>query len=226
MRTKDYIKEINKYMEQLSKENEEKFTEILLKIRFSDINAHDAEEFSHHCLDIFLQAEKEQVPVETLLNTDDLDEFCSEYITETRSGYSFFQKYYLKVSMVPLIIFIFLGIWEMLGKYVVKAWGHKHLFVSIPVTLSMIINTMLVIIAITLLIKKTYYFNAVFNSDNKKNDRIATFLLWAANCLLIGIFVVSKLLFTQVLFSINYLVFMGFLGALCLIQHLYENKDV
>ncbi|MGB5822996.1 MAG: hypothetical protein WBH44_02895 [Proteocatella sp.] len=213
-------------MEQLSKENEEKFTEILLKIRFSDINAHDAEEFSHHCLDIFLQAEKEQVPVETLLNTYDLDGFCNEYIAGIKSGYSVFQKYYWKFSTMPIIIFIFLGIWEMLGEYLVKARVDKYLFVSIPVKLSMIINTMLLIIAIMFLIEKIDYFNSAFNSGNKRNNRIATFLLWVGFCLITGLFVVSNLIFTQVLFHMNYLLFMGILGTLCLLQHLYENKDV
>lgn len=226
MRTKDYIKEINQYIKQLSVENEEKFSEILLKIRFSDINAHDAEEFSHHCLDIFLQAEKAQIPVETLLNTDDLNSFCNEYIEETKSGYSFFEKLYWRVNTIPMILFIFLGIWEILIGYLIEAWIKKESLFSVPFTLSMLADTLLVIIIVNFLIKKSYYFYTAFNSEDKKKDRFATFLLWFGFCFMTGLFVASKLIFTQVLFYMNYLIFMSVLGGICAFQHIFENRDI
>lgn len=225
MHTKQYIEEINKYSRQLSKENQEKFDQILLKIRFSTINDHDAEEFSHHCLDLFLQAEKNQTPIEEVLGTRDLDDFCNDFIEETKSGYSYFQKLYWRVNMLPMILFLFTGVFEMLLGYLVRAWIKQDTFLTVPFTLSMLIDTLVVIIITAVMIKKTNYFYRIFNGNDKRKDRLVTFYLWLGSCAITGLFVVSKLFLPQILFTVNYLVFMGVLGTIWFVQHLVENRN-
>lgn len=226
MRTKQYIKEINQYRVNLSTENQEKFDEILLKIRFSNINNHNAEEFSHHCLDLFLQAEKQQIPIEEVLNTSDLDAFCNDFIEETKSSYTNLQKLYWRFSNIPIIIFLFTGIWEMLIGYLLKAWFHKQSAFAVPVTVSMLVNTLLVIILVDVLINRAYYFFCSFSGNDKRKSRIATFFLWLGFCTLTALFVLSKLYLSNILFSVNYLIFMGVLGCIIFIQMLFENRKV
>lgn len=224
MRTNQYIKEINQYRSDLSEENQKKFDEILLKIRFSNICNHDAEEFSHHCLDLFLQAEKEQTLIEEVLNTTDISAFCSNFIEETKRGYSIFQKLYWRLSSLPIIIFLFTGIWEMLVGYLIKAWVSKETLFTVPITLSMIVDTLAVILLVDLLIHNSYYFCNIFNGADKKKDRILTVFLWLGFCGLTALFVISKLFLTSILFHLNYLIFMGILGLLCIVQNLVENR--
>lgn len=224
MRTKQYIKEINQYRPKLSPENQEKFDEILLKLRFSRICDHDAEEFSHHCLDLFLQAEKEQIPIEEILNTSDLDAFCNEFIKETKQGYSFLQKLYWRFSTIPLVFLLFTGIWEMLIGYLSKAWFARQVTFLVPVTFSMVLDLILVLFLVDFLLNKSYFFSKIFNGPDKKKDRIATFGLFLGFVLLTGVFVISKLFFSQVLFSVNYLMFMATLGTICALQWFFENR--
>lgn len=224
MRTKQYIKEINQYRPNLSPENQEKFDEILLKLRFSKLCDHDAEEFSHHCLDLFLQAEKDQIPIEDILNTSDLGTFCNEFIQETKQGYSFLQKLYWRFNTIPLILLLFTGIWEMLIGYLSNAWFERQVTFLAPVTVSMVLDVLLVLFLVDLLLNKTYFFSKIFNGTDKKKDRMATFGLFLGFVLLTGLFVISKLFFTQVLFSVNYLIFMGTLGTICALQWFLENR--
>ena len=226
MHTKQYIEEINKYSRQLSKENQVKFDQILLKIRFSPINDHDAEEFSHHCLDLFLQAEKNQTPIEDVLGKSNLDDFCNDFIEETQSGYSYFQKLYWRINMLPMILFLFTGIFEMLVGYLVRAWIKQETFLTIPFTLSMLVDTLIVIFITAVMINKTNYFYRIFTGDDKRKDRLVTFILWLVFCAITGLFVVSKLFLPQILFTVNYLVFMGTLGTIWVVQHLVENRNV
>lgn len=226
MRTKQYIKEINKYRENLSKENQDKFDEILLKIRFSNICNHDAEEFSHHCLDLFLQAEKEQIPIEDVLNTHDINTFCNDFIEETKRGYSPLQKLYWRIGNLPFILFLFTGIWEMLIGYLIKAWVQKQTLFMVPVTLSMVVDFILVMILVDFLLNQSYFFHRIFNGTDKRKDRIATVCLWLGFCMLTALFVLSKLYLNYVLFHVNYFIFMAALGLLCLLQLFFENRKV
>jgi len=226
MRTKQYIKEINKYRENLSKENEEKFDEILLKIRFSNICDHDAEEFSHHCLDLFLQAEKDQIPIEEVLNTTDLNAFCNDFIDETKRSYTLLQKVYWRIANLPIIIFLFTGIWEMLIGYLIKAWVHKQTLLTVPVTLAMVVDSLIVIIIVDFFMNQSYYLYCIFNGTDKRKNRIATFCLWLGFCMLTALFVLSKLYLNYILFDVNYLIFMAVLGLFCLLQMLFENRKV
>lgn len=223
MRTKQYIKEINNYVSKLTKENQEKFEFILLKIRFSRINDHDAEEFSHHCLDLFLTAEDKNIPVEDLLGNKDLEDFCNEFINETLKGYSWWEKLYWKINTLPLILLIYTGIYEMFIGYLLKSWIDNKFTFTIPVTLSMVANTIIILLLIHFLLNKvSYYYKATAN--NKKKDRLITFFMFLGFCFLIILFIVSKLALKVVLFKLNFLLFMGILGLICTLQHFLENR--
>lgn len=224
MRTKQYIKEINKFSSKLTKENQEKFDKILLKIRYSKINDNEAEEFSHHCLDLFLQAEEQNVDIENILGTTDLDSFCEEFINESWNNYSSWKKLYWKLSKIPLMLFVFTGIFEMLNGELIKSWFSGDLTFSVNVTISMVVNTLLTLLLASYLLSKTPKFYKILNSNNKKEDRKLTLCLWLLFCTLIGIFVLTKLYLNISLFKINYLAFMGILLIILLIQYFYENK--
>jgi len=228
MRTRQYIKEINKFSEELNETNKEKFDEILVKIRYSDINNHDAEEFSHHCLDLFLLAEKEKISVEEVIGNDDLELFCEEFIRETRNGYSKWMKIYWKVSLIPLVVFIFTGIYEMLVGYLIKGWVNKTAVLTVPVTLSMLINSLIAIGITYLILSKIPALIKPTDKKNKKEERKEMFLqwlfLWLFFSCITGIFVMSKLFLTIALFEVNYIVFMGVLGIILIAQNYFENK--
>jgi DNA-binding ferritin-like protein (Dps family) len=224
MKTKQYIKEVNKFIGKLSEENKKKFENILFRIRFSKINDHDAEEFIHHCLDLFLQAEEGGIAVEEILGNNDIDSFCDEFIDETMEGYSAIEKIYWRVSRLPLIIFIFTGIFEMLVGYLIRAWVNGSRVFTVPVTLSIVVNTLIAITLTSYLLSNAAHLDKLF-SDDKKTDMKITFLLWIGFCVLIAIFVLTKLFFTKVLFEINYLIFMGILIIICFIQHFVENRN-
>ncbi len=225
MKTKQYIKEVNKFINKLSKENEEKFENILFKIRFSNINDHDAEEFIHHCLDLFLQAEEKGIDVEEVLGNSDINSFCDEFISETIEGYSILEKVYWKISKLPIILIIFTGVFEMFVGQLIDSWVNKITLFTVSVTVSMLVNTIIVIILTNYLLSKIQYMYNIFNGEDKKKDRKITFLLWIGFCIITAIFVLTKLFLTNVLFEVNYLIFMGILITIYLIQYFFENKN-
>lgn len=225
MRINDYVKEINKYSPNLSAENNEKFSYILLKLRFAPIDNKDAEEFSNHILDIFLKAQEENKQVEELLNTNSIETFANEFIKESRENYSLLKKLYFKFNYLPLLLLIFTGIFEMFVGYLIKGWINKETLFTVPVTVSMLINTLIAFLFLNTLLKKSYFFYKAFNSNDKKKDFLATAGLYAGFLGLIIVFVLSKLFLTYVVFSINYVIFMAVLIALCIIQKIIENKN-
>ncbi|MFR1709592.1 MAG: hypothetical protein ACLSV2_11885 [Clostridium sp.] len=224
MKTKQYIKEVNKFSSRLSEENEKKFDNILFRVRFSKINDHDAEEFIHHCLDLFLQAEERGVEVEEILGNNDIDSFCDEFIEETMNGYSAIEKVYWRVSKLPIVLLIFTGVFEMLVGYLIKAWVNGSRTFAVPVTVSMIVNTLITLIITSYLLSNIARLDKFFSSDRKTDIKI-TILLWLFFCVLIAVFVLSKLFLTKVLFEVNYLIFMGTLIIICSAQSFFENRN-
>lgn len=222
MRKKQYIKEINRYKRKLSKENQERFDIILLKIRYADVSDQDAEEFLHHSLDLFLQAEEEKVPVEQVLNTNDLDAFCRDFIDETKRGYSVWEKFYWQIHHFPLIILIFAGFWEMLAGYLFKDWFQGQMTLSVPVTVSMIVNTLLVLVLAKIILQEKVLL--MLDVDDPKISKKVTVFIWLGFCLLTGAFVLSKLFLGQVVFTANFLGFVGVFGGICLLQWFVEGK--
>ncbi|WP_244834486.1 hypothetical protein [Clostridium sp. BJN0001] len=225
MRTNDYVKEINKYSSILSEENNDKFSYLLLKLRFAPINNKDAEEFSSHVLDIFIQSQKENKKVEELLNTENIDVFANEFIEQSRKDYSIFEKIYFKINYIPLLLLIFTGIFEMLVGYLIKAWINKETLFTVPVTVSNILDILIAFFVLNFFLKNAYHFYKVFNSSDKKKNKIYTVGLYVFFISLTGIFVLSQLFLNYVVFKLNYLIFMGVLIVICIIQHIFENKN-
>jgi DNA-binding ferritin-like protein (Dps family) len=222
MRKNQYIKEINQYKNKLKKENQERFDEILLSLRYADINDQDAEEFTHHCLDLFLQAECEGIPIEEMLNTSDLDAFCQEFIKETKRGYSVWQKLYWQVNFIPIILLLFTAVWEMFAGYLLGEWAHGQMTLSVPVTISMVVDTLLVIVLVKVILQKRVL--AVLDAENTKKDKKGTIALFLGFCLMTGIFLLSKFFLSHVLFHVNFLAFLGVVAVTYLLQWIVEGK--
>ncbi|MBL4932226.1 hypothetical protein [Clostridium paridis] len=225
MKTNDLIKEMNEYGPKLNEENQALFDEIKLKIRFSKLQEQDAEEFNHHCLSLFLQAEKEGKDIKTVLGTDNIDEFCNEYIREVRDNYSLLKKIVLVSTKIAIVMGAFTGVWEMLFGYLIPLWiKEKVISFAVPVTVSMIIDTIIAFLVISLAIKTLPKASWILNHGTKKEDRKWTLKMYIVFFCTIWIFVVSKLLFRQVLFDINLFIYIIGVGAFYLILKVLENK--
>jgi hypothetical protein len=225
MKPNELIKEMNEYSSKLSEENQALFDEIMLKIRFSRLQEQDAEEFNHHCLSLFLQAEKEGKDIRIVLGTDDIDKFCNEYIEEVRGNYSLLKKIILVVTKITIVMGIFTGIWEMLFGYLIPLWiKEKVISFAVPVTVSMIIDTIIAFLAINLAIKTLPKASWILNHGSKKEDRKWTLRMYIVFVCTIGIFVISKLLFKQALFNINLFIYIIGDGVFYLLLKLLENK--
>jgi DNA-binding ferritin-like protein (Dps family) len=225
MKTSQLIKEMNEYSVNLTQEHRTLFEEILLKIRFSKLYEKDAEEFSHHCLNLFLQAEVEGRDVAEVLGTGDADNFCREYIEEVRNGYSLSKKALLSAQLIPMVIGIFTGVWEMLVGYLVPAWvRQKGLVLDVPVTVSMAVDTLLVLVLVQLALNHIPGMASVLTVGSKKEERKLTFALIGGWIIITGFFVVSKLMLGQVLFSVNFAVFITAVALLYVSGQLLLKK--
>ncbi|MDD7793102.1 hypothetical protein [Clostridium sp. 'White wine YQ'] len=225
MKTNDLIKEMNEYGPKLNEENQALFDEIMLKIRFSKLQEQDAEEFNHHCLSLFIQAEKEGKDIKTVLGTDNIDEFCNEYIREVRGNYSLLKKIVLASTIIPLVMAIFTGVWEMLFGYLIPLWvKDRTISFDVPITLSMIIDTIIAFLIIKLAIKTLPKASWILNHGSKKEDRKWTFIMFIVAFCTIGIFVVTKLLFNQMLFNLNFIIYIIGIGIFYLLLKILEKR--
>lgn len=223
MRTNQYIKEINKFSQQLSEDNQSKLNKIVLKLRFSKIEDKQAEEFGHHCLDLFLQAEEEQKTIEEIIGTTDIEKFCDEFIKETKENYSVFEKLYLRIKYLPLVLLIFTGIFEMFVGTMVRNLLDSGFSLSIPITISIIVDTVIAYIFLHVFLSKINIIFEILNENNAKQNRMLNVLLLIFYMIMIGIFVLSKLFLRTVLFHINFLVFMIIVGAVCIAQYYFDE---
>lgn len=225
MKTSQLIKEMNEYSGNLTQEDRRLFEEILLKIRFSKLYERDAEEFSHHCLNLFLQAEAEGRDVRELLGTGGSDKFCREYVEEVRSGYSPLKRVILSVQLMPLVIGIFTGVWEMLSGYLIPAWVKQSAFtLDVPVTLSMAIDTLLVLVIVQFMLIRMQGMASVLTAGSKKEERKLMYMLIGGWILITGFFVASKLVLAQVLFNVNFAAFMAIASLLYITGQLILRK--
>jgi len=225
MKTKQLIKEMNQHSKKLSEDHKALFDKILLKIRFSNISEKEAEEFSYHCLNLLLQAEQENLEVEAVLGTNNVDLFCDEYIKEVRNGYGVLKKIYIKIRYLPLILLIFEGFWEMLISLLIPTWlKQKSFTLDVTVTLAMIVGIIFVVGVLSISLHYMSRISWDLNHGSKKEDHKWTFIIFLGSFVTLGFFVVIKLYLTQELFHINYLVFMIVCTALYLIQSGVENK--
>ncbi len=223
LKTKKIIEEMNEYSSNLNEQHQKIFDEILLRIRFSELGEHDAEEFSHHCLNLFLQAENENKNIKEILGTDDVTAFCDEYITEVKSNYHFMKKIYLKIKYIPLMLLIF-SFWEIGLNSIFPTWiKEKRFIVEVPITLSTVVSTLFMILMVYFGLQYAPKISFELNHGSKKQDRRWTLIFFLIFLLTTIFFVVSKLLFRQVLFTLNYLVFLALLGAIYTLQYIIED---
>lgn len=222
MKTKKYIYEVIESEEKLSEENREKFNFILLKIRFAHIDDHDGAEFLHHCMDLFLEAEKNNLPPEEMLGTYNLEEFCENFISESRKEYSFFKRLYWEISYIPLVLLLYLGIFEM-GPEMIQYWSEYGFNQKVRVNTGMLINTLIVLMIVNLLLSKFQVFHIKFNSTNKTENRKCFFLLWLLLVFFILVSVVVKQFMSVYMFQMNYFIFLGVLLVLCILQNIMEK---
>ncbi len=209
MKRRKLIKETAYYSEKLTAENQKLFEKILLTIRYSRLSETDAEGFSHHCLNLFLQAEKEGVPVKTVLGTDDLDDFCADYIEQVYGAYSLPKKLLLKLYYIPEILFLFTGLFGMLLNLLIPSWIEYRKFTfDVGVPLSLVTNSILAIGVVSLVLHFMDRWILSWEELKKAQKRKWLFLLWGGNALIIGIFVLSIFYLNQIVFHVNFLVFL------------------
>ncbi len=224
MKAKQYLKEILKYEEQLSEENREKFDIILFKIRFAHIDENDGAEFLYHCMDLFLKAQENQILPEKMLGTYDLNQLCERYIQECRGKYSFFKRIYWEIFYIPIVLLIYLGIFEM-GLEMIKYAREYGFTYNVRVNTGMIINTLIVLMAVNLLLSNAKWIYMKFDNTNKIEKRKCFF----AFLLLMVLFILVSLLVKQhmqvYMFQVNYFIFVGVLVIVCILQRFMENTD-
>lgn len=209
MKTKELIKEMACYSEKLTEIHRKIFDEILLKVRFSNISERDAEEFSYHCLDLFLQAEQEGVDIETVLGTDNIDAFCNEYIEQARKSYSLLKKALLAIRYIPLVLLIFSGIWGMFVSVLLPEWiKQKAVTFDVPVTASLVVNSILAIGILYVTLRYVGKISLELNYGTKKQDRKWSFVIFLVYLFIVAIFIVSGLYLRQELFHVHFIVFL------------------
>ncbi|BCN30338.1 hypothetical protein bsdtb5_16330 [Anaeromicropila herbilytica] len=229
MKTRQIIKEMNVYRENLSEANRALFDKILLKVRFSKIRERDAEEFSYYCLDLFLQAEKENRSVEEVMGTNDVNQFCDDYISGIRENYNIYERMYLKIKYVPMILFIFVGIWELLISYMIpNIIAGNSVSLDTPITLALVIEFIVVMFITEIAMKYAAKISWELNHQNTRHTQMKYFfIIFGIYLLFVFGFVGIKLLFAKIiLFHLNFVFFISTVAMIMLIQDYYDNKVV
>ena len=217
MKTHDYSRETLERINELSEENREKFDEIFIKIQFAHIDVHDRVVFLNDCLDKFQKAEEQKVLPEKVFGTYDFDLLIKKFVLESRKSYSLLLKIYWEIYYIPLILLIYLGLFEM-GIEIMDVWAGQGFTYNIRVNTSMIINTFLVIIIYNILLRrKAHWFYMKFISTHKWKIRICLFIVWI---IMVEFLTVSKRYMSVYLFSINYFIFLCFLIILYIVKTL------
>lgn len=213
----------NKMMErkeELSADNREKFDIISLKIRFAHIDERDGNKFLNRCLDLFFEAEQKGILPEELLGTRDLESFCEDFIREARKEYSFLKRIYLEISYIPMVLLLYLGIFEM-GPEMILYWSEFGFTHAVRVNTGMLINTFVVLMLINLLLSR---FPSLYIKLNGTDSRKCFFLLWLLLVLFIFVTVIVKQYMSVYMFRINYFIFVGVLLLICILQNILEHR--
>ena len=129
---------------------------------------------------------------------------------------------YQKLSIVPITLLIFVGIYQIcIGGLLGEIFSGNVSWI-LSVTQSMIIDTVITLIVIYFLINglpKTYK----KLKDNIKTKGVATFLLLTCVGIAIILFIIGRLFLNQVVFNINYILLMAVLIMLCILQKFIDN---
>ncbi|MEA4987479.1 MAG: hypothetical protein VB095_05420 [Anaerovorax sp.] len=209
MKTKKLVKEMACYSEKLTEANRILFEEILLTVRYSNIDERDAEEFSHHCLNLFLQAEQEGVDIKTILGTNDINAFCNDYVKQVYESYSLAKKAILKLLYIPRILLIFTGFFGMLLSILLPIWiKERAVTFDVAVTLSLTLNSILAIGIVYTALRYLGKFALKLNDPIKKQEKKWDFIIWGGYSFAVAFFVLSGLYLRQVLFHVNFILFL------------------
>jgi len=131
-------------------------------------------------------------------------------------------KIYEKISIVPITLLIFVGVYQICIGGLLGEIFNGHVSWILSVTQSMIIDTLIVLIIMYFLINGLPK-NYKRLRDNSKTKGIASFLLLTCVGIAIILFIIGQLFLNQVVFRINYILFMAVLIILCVLQKKVDN---
>lgn len=132
------------------------------------------------------------------------------------------KKMHEKFGMFPITLLIFSGIYEMFIGDMMRGIMNRNVTWIIPVTQTMIVDTVITMIVIFLLVNgapKQYK----RLSQGSKTKTLSSIIL--AVCIIIAIilFAAGKIYLTKVMFKLNYPIFMGVLFLICILQKVLEE---
>ena len=224
MKNKHYS-EILKRENELSEENRKKFDGIFMKIKFAHIDVRDGVAFLNDCLDKFQKAGEQMILPEEVFGTYDFDFLSETFIQKSRNSYSFSKKLYWEIQYIPLVLLIYLGLFEM-GIKLMELWAGNGFTYIISVNTSMIINTFNVLIIIFFLLNQAHLLYMKLNSSDKQERRNCTLIFFIIFISFIIESVLINLYLSEYLFKVNYFIFLGIIAVVCIIQTLFENKEL
>ena len=131
-------------------------------------------------------------------------------------------KIYQKLSIVPITLLIFVGIYQIcIGGLLGEIFNGSVTWI-LSVTRSMIIDTVITLIIIYFLINGLPEIYKKLR-DNIKTKGVATFLLLTCVGIAVILFIIGQLFLNQVVFNINYILLMAVLILLCILQKFMDN---
>jgi len=131
-------------------------------------------------------------------------------------------KLYQKVSMVPITLLIFVGIYQICIGGLLGEIFNGNVSWILSVTESMIIDTVIILIVIYFLVNGLPKLYKKLR-DNSKTKGVATFLLLTSVGIAIILFIIGKFFLNQVVFNVNYVLLMAVLIVLCILQKFIDN---
>ena len=131
-------------------------------------------------------------------------------------------KIYQKLSIVPITLLIFVGIYQICIGGLLGEIFNGNVSWILSVTQSMIIDTVITVVIIYFLINGLPKIYKKLR-DDIKTQKIATFLLLTGVGIAIISFIIGKLFLNKVVFNINYILLMAVLIILCVLQKFIDN---
>jgi DNA-binding ferritin-like protein (Dps family) len=207
-KTKSLIKQLNKASENLSEENKNIFTDIVVYIRMSNIKIKDSEEFLQQILDSFLNAEQQGVSIENVLGTPDIKHYCEDIVNTYKSSYNYLSlcsDYVMHAGSILIILSIINYISQNL--IIIIKYGFNDFTFHLNFSLGMLFQYLLISLIIIIIFsyaKKTCFKQPI------KSGKIKEFLkLWGISCLWISIpFACMVFLDKILLFRLNIFIFL------------------
>lgn len=148
-KTQSLIKQLNKASENLSPENKNIFSDIVIYIRTSNIKTKDGEEFLQQILDSFLNAEQQGVTIENVLGTTDIEHYCEEIVSTYKSSYNYLSRCSEYIMYTGMLITI-LSIINYTGQSLpmIIKYGVNGLTFYLNSNLGEILQTVLIVLVI------------------------------------------------------------------------------